>query len=125
MADWPVSRPEMDPYFRKAAELLPLTGGGGTLSRSFPSYKSTLGMIDPGPQARLLLGDLERAEICASSEGDSLRAGTAGRSYRAGGRRRARVQRLRRMLDRLRARRHFQYRSAAGGNDPAQGNRLS
>jgi len=69
MADWPVSRPEMDPFFRKVAELLPLTGGGGTLSRSFPSYKSTLGMIDPGPQARLLLGDLERAESALLQKG--------------------------------------------------------
>jgi choline dehydrogenase-like flavoprotein len=69
MADWPVSRQEMDPYFCKAAELLPLTGGGGTLSRSFPSYKGVLGTIDPGPQARLLLSDLERAEPALLQEG--------------------------------------------------------
>jgi choline dehydrogenase-like flavoprotein len=62
MADWPVSRGELEPYFRKAAEMLPLTGGIGTLSRSFPAYKQTLGEIDPGPQGRLLLDDLQRAE---------------------------------------------------------------
>jgi hypothetical protein len=69
MADWPVSRQEMDPYYRKAAELLPMTGGSGTLSRSFPSYKSALGMIDPGPQAGLLLSDLGRAEPALLKEG--------------------------------------------------------
>jgi len=62
MADWPVPRDELEPYFRKAAELLPLTGGTGTLSQSFPAYKELLGEIDPGPQGRLFLDDLQRAE---------------------------------------------------------------
>jgi hypothetical protein len=69
MVGWPVSRQEMDPYFRKAAEMLPLTSGAGTLSRSFPSYKGALGTIDPGPQARLLLRDLEHAESALLQEG--------------------------------------------------------
>lgn len=62
MADWPVSRSEMDPYFAKAASLMPLCGGAGTLSRSFPAYREVLGDLDPGPQGEALLEDLERAE---------------------------------------------------------------
>ena len=61
MADWPVSRGEMEPFFRAVAELLPLCGGEGTLSLFFPPYKEVLGELDPGPQGRALLADLERA----------------------------------------------------------------
>lgn len=62
MADWPVSHPAMEPYFRKVAAILPLCGDGGSLSRSFPAYKDTLGYLDPGPQGAALLEDLERAK---------------------------------------------------------------
>jgi choline dehydrogenase-like flavoprotein len=62
MTDWPVSHGKMQPYFHKIGELLPLCGGGGTLARSFPTYRATLGELDPGPQGQLLLKDLERAE---------------------------------------------------------------
>ena len=61
MADWPLSRAEMEPYFRKVAELIPLCGGGGTLSASFPAYKEALGELDPGPQGAALLQDLDAA----------------------------------------------------------------
>ncbi len=61
MADWPVSRSEMEPYFREAARLIPITGGEGTLERAFPSYKERLGALDPGPQGLALLEDLRRA----------------------------------------------------------------
>ena len=62
MADWPVSRAEMEPYFRAAAQLMPLAGGAGTLSQAFPAYRDGLGDIDPGPQGQALLADLQRAE---------------------------------------------------------------
>jgi len=62
MADWPVSRASMEPYFRKVAETLPLCGDGGSLSQSFPAYRSALGRLDPGPQGAALLHDLNRAE---------------------------------------------------------------
>jgi choline dehydrogenase-like flavoprotein len=62
IADWPVSRAAMEPYFRKVAETLPLCGDGGSLSQSFPPYRSALGHLDPGPQGVALLDDLERAE---------------------------------------------------------------
>lgn len=62
MADWPISRAAMEPYFRKVAETLPLCGDGGSLARSFPPYRSTLGQLDPGPQGAALLDDLHRAE---------------------------------------------------------------
>jgi len=62
MADWPVLRSAMEPYFRKVAEALPLCGEGGSLSRSFPAYRSALGQLDPGPQGAALLDDLHRAE---------------------------------------------------------------
>jgi len=62
MADWPLARSELEPYFRKVAALLPLCGGGGTIERSFPTYNGSLGQLDPGPQGVSLLKDLERAE---------------------------------------------------------------
>jgi choline dehydrogenase-like flavoprotein len=62
MADWPVSRAEMDPYFAQVARLLPLCGGAGTLSRAFPAYCESLGTLDPGPQGDALFADLQRAE---------------------------------------------------------------
>jgi choline dehydrogenase-like flavoprotein len=61
MTDWPVSRAELDPYFQRVADLMPLCGGAGTLSEAFPPYKEPLGDLEPGPQGRLLLEDLERA----------------------------------------------------------------
>jgi choline dehydrogenase-like flavoprotein len=60
MADWPLTRAEMDPYFEKVAALMPLAGGEGTLSRAFPAYRET-GTLAPGPQGAALLDDLERA----------------------------------------------------------------
>ena len=62
MADWPVSRADMEPYFRKVAALLPICGDGGTLGRSFPAYRSPLGHLDPGPQGAALLKDLDGAQ---------------------------------------------------------------
>lgn len=62
MADWPVRRAEMEPYFHTVAKLIPLTGGTGTLSRAFPAYRETLGDLDPGPQGQALLADLQRVE---------------------------------------------------------------
>jgi choline dehydrogenase-like flavoprotein len=68
MRDWPVSRAEMEPYFREVAALIPLCGGSGTLSSAFPSYKDHLGELDPGPQGSALLADLARAgpKLCAT-----------------------------------------------------------
>src|SRR6266851_6975599 len=37
MADWPVSRSAMEPYFRKVAALLPLCGSGGSMAAAFPA----------------------------------------------------------------------------------------
>ncbi len=62
MADWPVTPAEMEPYFNAVGRLLPLCGGSGTLSRSFPAHTDRLGALDPGPQGRALLADLHRAE---------------------------------------------------------------
>ena len=62
MADWPISRAELEPYFRKVAQLLPLCGGDGNLEQHFPAYTAALGTLDPGPQGALLLADLGRAE---------------------------------------------------------------
>ena len=62
MADWPVSRSQMEPYFRKIAQLLPICGGEGNLERHFPAYASALGSLDAGPQGDNLLADLKHAE---------------------------------------------------------------
>jgi choline dehydrogenase-like flavoprotein len=62
MVDWPISRADMTPYFRRAAGLMPLCGGGGTLDTCFPSYAEELGTLDPGPQGEALLRDLRKAE---------------------------------------------------------------
>lgn len=60
MADWPISRGEMEPYFRSVARSLPLCGGEGTLADSFPSYRDHLGKLDAGPQGEALLADLQK-----------------------------------------------------------------
>jgi choline dehydrogenase-like flavoprotein len=62
MADWPVSRRAMEPYFRKVADQLPICGGEGTLSQAFPAYRDLPSNLDPGPQGRALIADLQRAE---------------------------------------------------------------
>jgi choline dehydrogenase-like flavoprotein len=69
MADWPVSRSAMEPYFRKVAALLPLCGGGGSMAATFPVYKEILGQLDPGPQGAVLLKDLARAEKRLAADG--------------------------------------------------------
>lgn len=63
MTDWPVSAAEMERYYRKVAQLLPICGGEGTLDTSFPPYRSVLGELAPGPQGQMLLEDLKRAEV--------------------------------------------------------------
>jgi choline dehydrogenase-like flavoprotein len=60
MADWPIPRSQMEPYFRKVAQILPLSGGEGTLSDAFPAYRDRLGDLDAGPQGQALLEDLRR-----------------------------------------------------------------
>jgi choline dehydrogenase-like flavoprotein len=62
MADWPISRADMEPYFRKVAQQLPICGGEGNLEPNFPLYKEAAGSLDPGPQGERLLADLKRAE---------------------------------------------------------------
>ncbi len=62
MADWPISRAQMEPYFRKVAQLIPICGGEGNLERHFPAYAEALGWLDAGPQGDALLADLKRAE---------------------------------------------------------------
>ena len=62
MADWPVSRKEMEPYFRSVAQSLPICGGEGTLAEAFPAYRDDLGKLDAGPQGDALLKDLTKAE---------------------------------------------------------------
>jgi len=61
MTDWPVSRAELDPYFQRVADLMPLCGGTGTLSQAFPPYKEPLGDLRASPQGQLLLEDLAHA----------------------------------------------------------------
>jgi choline dehydrogenase-like flavoprotein len=62
MADWPIARADLAPYFAKVASLMPICGGEGTLARAFPPYKAALGKLDPSPQGKLLLEDLSDAE---------------------------------------------------------------
>lgn len=62
MADWPVRRSELEPYFRTVAQLLPICGGDGNLEERFPAYSDTLGALDTGPQGDRLLADLKSAE---------------------------------------------------------------
>jgi ferredoxin len=69
MADWPISRSVMEPFFRKVAALLPICGDGGTLAQSFPGYKDSLGRLDPGPQSKALLDDLDRVEESLTADG--------------------------------------------------------
>lgn len=62
MADWPISRAQLEPYFRKVAQILPLCGDGeGNLSDIFPAYRDELGKLEAGPQGDALLDDLQRS----------------------------------------------------------------
>lgn len=63
MADWPVTRSEMDPYFQKVMQFMPLCGGEGNLSNAFPTYREALGSLDVGPQGEALLADLDLAKV--------------------------------------------------------------
>jgi choline dehydrogenase-like flavoprotein len=69
MTDWPISRAELDPYFQRVADLMPLCGGAGTLSKAFPPYKEPLGDLEPSPQGQRLLADLDRAAPRLAREG--------------------------------------------------------
>ena len=62
MSNWPISHSDLEPYFKKIAELIPLCGGEGNLSDSFPTYRSVVGGLDIGPQGKSLLVDLKRAK---------------------------------------------------------------
>jgi choline dehydrogenase-like flavoprotein len=62
MSDWPIPRSQLEPYFRKVAQILPLCGGEGTLSDVFPAYRDRLGDLDAGPQGEALLEDLRRVQ---------------------------------------------------------------
>ena len=61
IADWPVSRADLAPWYEKVLARMPLCGaGGGTLDRAFPTYRSSLGRLEPGPQGERALADLDR-----------------------------------------------------------------
>jgi choline dehydrogenase-like flavoprotein len=69
MSDWPVSRSQLDPYFQRVADLLPLSGGLDSLATVFPTYKRGLGNLDPSPQGQVLLDDLDRAASRVARDG--------------------------------------------------------
>lgn len=62
MDDWPIARAQLEPYFRKVAQLLPLCGGEGNLSEAFPAYRDSLGALEAGPQGDALLDDLQKSQ---------------------------------------------------------------
>jgi choline dehydrogenase-like flavoprotein len=62
MADWPFAAAELEPHFRKIAQLIPIAGGEGTLDEAFPGYRDDLGALDPGPQGDALIEDLRVAQ---------------------------------------------------------------
>ncbi len=61
MTDWPIARGDLDAYYRAVGAIVPMLDGGGTLSAAFPIYQKSTGVVDPGPQGRALLDDLEAA----------------------------------------------------------------
>jgi hypothetical protein len=62
MEGWPISRKDLEPYFRKISNFIPLCGGEGNLSEFFPVYQDKLGELELGWQGLALLKDLKRAE---------------------------------------------------------------
>lgn len=62
MSDWPITPFALEPFFKKVADILPITGGKGTLNEAFPLFKDQAGILDPGPQGQLLLEDLDRVK---------------------------------------------------------------
>ncbi len=62
MEDWPIAPSALEPFFKKVADSLPITGGEGTLNEAFPLFKNKAGSLDPGPQGHLLLSDLDRVK---------------------------------------------------------------
>ena len=87
MADWPVSRSAMEPYFRKVAALLPLCGGGGSMAATFPAYNEALGQLDPGPQGLSLAergsGRTPRKRL--AEDESAVWPGASGDPHRGGG----------------------------------------
>ena len=62
LTGWPLTRGDLEPYFRQTLEDMPLCVGEDPLRKSFPVYKTDPGRLDPGIQGRGLLEDLRRAE---------------------------------------------------------------
>jgi len=58
LADWPVRRADLEPYYRQLLERLPLSAAEDPLSRSFPVYKSDPQAIDLATGARAFLDSL-------------------------------------------------------------------
>jgi hypothetical protein len=60
--DWPIPRPDIEKYFKKVADFIPLCGGTGNLDEAFPIYHSHVGVLDHGSQAQVLMRDLAKSE---------------------------------------------------------------
>lgn len=69
IADWPIRRADLAPFYRRVLDDMPLSGGGGTLHEAFPAYTDHLGDLDPGGQGRSLLRDLDRVRDRLRSDG--------------------------------------------------------
>ncbi|MBT6439767.1 MAG: GMC family oxidoreductase [Flavobacteriales bacterium] len=60
--DWPIKRNDLEPFYKKVMQILPLSGGEGNLEDEFPSWKETLGKLQPGSQQQQLLKDLSASK---------------------------------------------------------------
>ena len=70
MADWPVRRSELEPYFRQVLAHMPLTGDSdGTLGNAFPTYGVQPSHLDCGAQGRDALADLIQIKDRLKSKG--------------------------------------------------------
>jgi choline dehydrogenase-like flavoprotein len=60
LADWPVSAGDLAPHYRAVTAWMPLAAVRDDLAEELPLHADSPRPLEPSPQARALLGDLER-----------------------------------------------------------------
>jgi len=60
--DWPLTRQDLEPYYREILNWMPVSGGDGTIETAYPSFTERLGRLPLDRQSEKLLADLKKSE---------------------------------------------------------------